>query len=162
MNWVNIGADNGLAPNRWQCWLIVDWTLGNKFQWNLNRNSYIFIQENAIEYIVCQIGDHFVQGRWVNLLWMAFHAALYHYNPWGWETHWMAYVILMVTDVLVPNRCQAINNYHADSPMINPLRAKFFRGSINIYLHFISLFHIDMTQVRKFLPQVRPGLTYST
>ena len=30
---------------------------------------------------------------------------------------------------------------------LNPLRAKFFRGRINIYLHFMSLFHIDMTPV---------------
>ena len=38
---------------------------------------------------------------------------------------------------------------------LNPLRAKFFRG--NIYLHFMSLLHIDMTQVLKILPRVRPG-----
>ena len=44
---------------------------------------------------------------------------------------------------------------------INPLRAKFFRGNINIYLHFMSLLHIDLTQVLQMLPQVRPGPTYS-
>ena len=27
-------------------------TLGDKFQWNLNRNSFIFIQENAFENVV--------------------------------------------------------------------------------------------------------------
>ena len=32
---------------------------------------------------------------------------------------------------------------------INHLRAKFFRGKINMYLHFVSLLHIDMTQVLK-------------
>ena len=32
---------------------------------------------------------------------------------------------------------------------VNSLRAKFFRGNINIYLHLISLLHIDMTQVQK-------------
>ena len=35
-----------------QCWNIVNWTLGNKIQWNLNRNSYIFIQENTFENVV--------------------------------------------------------------------------------------------------------------
>ena len=30
----------------------VNWTLGNKFQWNLNRNSCNFIQENAFENVV--------------------------------------------------------------------------------------------------------------
>ena len=44
---------------------------------------------------------------------------------------------------------------------INPLRAKFFRGNMNIYLHFVSFLHIDMTQVPKILPQVREGPTYS-
>ena len=30
---------------------------------------------------------------------------------------------------------------------LNPLRAKFFRGNINIYLHFVSFLYIDTTQV---------------
>ena len=46
------------------------------------------------------------------------------------------------------------------SLLINPLRAKFFRGNINIYVHFMSLLHIDKTRVLKILPQVRPGPTY--
>ena len=37
------------------CWIIVNWTLRNKFQWNLNRNSNIFIQENAFESVVCEM-----------------------------------------------------------------------------------------------------------
>ena len=41
--------------------------------------------------------------------------------------------------------------------LVNPLRAKFFRGNINIYLHFMSLLHIDVTHVLEILPQVRPG-----
>ena len=45
---------------------------------------------------------------------------------------------------------------------LNPLRAKFFREIINIYLHFMSSLHIDMTQVLKMLPHVRPGPTYTT
>ena len=49
-----------------------------------------------------------------------------------------------------------------DCRYLNPLRANFFRGNINIYLYFMSIPHIDMTQVLKILPQVRPGLTYST
>ena len=35
-----------------QYWNIVNWTLGNKLQWNLNRDLYIFIQENAFENVV--------------------------------------------------------------------------------------------------------------
>ena len=51
-----IGSDNGLPPGRRQAtiwtWNIINLTLRNKFQWNLNRNSHIFIQENAIEHVV--------------------------------------------------------------------------------------------------------------
>ena len=46
--------------------------------------------------------------------------------------------------------------------VFNPLRAKFFKWIINIYLHFMSLLHIDMTQVLKILLHVRPGPTYTT
>ena len=45
--------------------------------------------------------------------------------------------------------------------LFNPLRAKFFWGNINIYLHFMSFLHIDLTQALKILPRVREGPTYS-
>ena len=35
-----------------QCWNITCWTLGNNLQWGINRNSYIFIQENTFETVV--------------------------------------------------------------------------------------------------------------
>ena len=37
-----------------------------------------------------------------------------------------------------------------------------FRGNNNIYLHFMSFLHIDMTQIVEILPQVRPWYTYHT
>ena len=49
-----IGSDNGLLPGRRhshylnQCWDIVNWTFGNKIQWQFNHNSNIFIQENGV------------------------------------------------------------------------------------------------------------------
>ena len=42
---------------------IVNWTPGNKFKWKSNRNSIIFIQENAFEIVVGQSGGHFVHGE---------------------------------------------------------------------------------------------------
>ena len=45
---------------------------------------------------------------------------------------------------------------------INPLRAKFFRGNIDIYSHFVSFLHIGMMQVVEILPQIRQEPTYST
>ena len=45
--------------------------------------------------------------------------------------------------------------------LINPLRAKFFRGNINIYLHFVSFLHIDTTQVFEIpVSQTRTNLFY--
>ena len=38
-------------------WIIVNWTLRNKLQWNLTRNSNIFIQENAFESVVCEMAS---------------------------------------------------------------------------------------------------------
>ena len=35
---------------------------------------------------------------------------------------------------------------------VNPLHAKYFRGNKNIHLHFMSLLHIDITQVVGILP----------
>ena len=46
--------------------------------------------------------------------------------------------------------------------LINPLRAKFFRGNINMYSHFMSFLHIVMTQVVEIFPQVRQGPAHST
>ena len=37
-----------------QCWNIVNWTPRNKLQWNFNRSSNIFIQENALDDVVCE------------------------------------------------------------------------------------------------------------
>ena len=45
------------APSHYlnQCWNIVNWTLGNKLQWNFSRNSNIFIEENTFENVVCEM-----------------------------------------------------------------------------------------------------------
>ena len=32
-----------------------NWTLRNQIQWNFNRNSYIFIQENSFRYVVYEM-----------------------------------------------------------------------------------------------------------
>ena len=57
-NLTTIGSDNGLSPGRRQ---VIIWTnveilvtvpLGTK--WNFNRNSYVCIQENASENVVCE------------------------------------------------------------------------------------------------------------
>ena len=50
---------------------------------------------------------------------------------------------------------------HADKRCLQ-LIARLFKGNVNIYLHSISLCHIDTTLVVEILPHVRQGPTYST
>ena len=56
------------APRHYrnQC-CFVNWAPRNKFQWNSNRSSIIFIQENAYKFVFSHNGGHFVTGSWVKL-----------------------------------------------------------------------------------------------
>ena len=51
-----------------QCWNSVNWTLGKWLQWNFNWNSYIFIEENALENVVCKMAAILFQLQCVNTL----------------------------------------------------------------------------------------------
>ena len=53
-HWFRLWLVALLAPSHYlnQCWNIVNWTIGNKSQWNLKWNSYIFTEENAFENVV--------------------------------------------------------------------------------------------------------------
>ena len=55
------------APSHYlnQCWVIANWTLRNKLQWNFYQNTKLFIYENASENIVCQMAAISSTGRWV-------------------------------------------------------------------------------------------------
>ena len=56
----------GAKPLSEQCWNIVNWTIGNKLQWNLNRNLYIVIQENAFEIVVWKMAAILSRPQCVN------------------------------------------------------------------------------------------------
>ena len=67
MNRVSIDSDNGLSPSTPshylnQCWVIINWTLGNKLQWNFNQNTRLFIHENASENIICEMAAILSRG----------------------------------------------------------------------------------------------------
>ena len=50
---------------------ILDFFIGplrNKLQWNFNRNSYIFIPENAFENVVCKMAAIFFQLQYVKVI----------------------------------------------------------------------------------------------
>ena len=74
MDWVSIGSGNGLVPNRWQAitWTNADWLsigpLRNNFQWKINRNSSIFIQENAFENVISETVAILSRGRRVKCI----------------------------------------------------------------------------------------------
>ena len=82
------------------------------------------------------------------------HVVILLANVWPYFCHW---VRSYRTQQKVWGRVRSV-----DIMLINPLRAKFFRGNINIYLHFVSFLHIDATQVFGILPQIRQEPTYST
>ena len=66
-----IGSDNGLSPPSHylnQCWDIVNLTLKNKLQWNIHWHSYISIQENAFENVVCEMSAILSRPQCVNTL----------------------------------------------------------------------------------------------
>ena len=51
-----------------ECWNIVNWTLGNKLQWNFNQNLNIFIQENAFENVIWKMAAIWSRPQCVNEL----------------------------------------------------------------------------------------------
>ena len=71
------GSDNGLvtwsAQSHYlnQCWNIVNWTLRNKFEWNCNWNSNLFIHENALENI-CQMVSISSRSQCVKICFMCY------------------------------------------------------------------------------------------
>ena len=57
-----IASNNGLSHGRrqaiiWTNAVIVNWTDGNRLQWNINRNPFMFIQENTFEYVVWKMAS---------------------------------------------------------------------------------------------------------
>ena len=264
-----------MAPSHFlnQCWNIVNWTLVNNLQWNFNRNSSIFIQENAFENVVCKIAsissrpqcvkqtmfyggseviypffffffffliiyplislllacspshnDNTLYIEIYNCIGMLLSVLIQHCVSWwsGADKHQIIcrHYVDIYHPVDIPlfktnpnttlngNLCilsarlttrekktaesgasakwwwplrlqeKGYSSKHGGSTKngkglilpvvhsyifndnINPLRAKFFRENINIYLHFVSFIHIDRTQVLKIL-QVRETPTYS-
>ena len=59
------------APSHYlnQCWNIVIWAHRDKLQWTLNRNSCIFIQQNAFENVVWKMVAILCRPRWVKRRW---------------------------------------------------------------------------------------------
>ena len=80
-------SDNGLS-SCWrqnhclnQSWHIVNWTLRNKLQWNLNLNSYIFFQENGFQSVVWKMAAILSQPQCVKVTVMMSKRLCYTITP---------------------------------------------------------------------------------
>ena len=62
---------------------IVKWTLNNKFQWNFNWNPNIFIPENALDNVVCEMGAILFTESYVSLV--PTHQYWFDDNKWNIE-----------------------------------------------------------------------------
>ena len=88
---------------------------------------------------------HHFFNWWLRFCEVLLHFDIYHLGHDQSGCFFMCYVWITV-------EC------HYNSGQFNPLCAKFFRGSINASLQFLSFFHIGITQVVGILPHVRPIL----
>ena len=95
---------NKQYPNH--CWPTVNWSPRNKFQWNLKRNTKLFIHVNAFVNVVCQSCGHFVQGRWVNI---CIPASMYcrSYSDTVW---WNKRVEMWIRNMFRAMICKCVHN----------------------------------------------------
>ena len=76
-----------LAPGRRQshrliqCWSTVNWTPENKLKWNLNRNLYIFVQENTFENVACKWPPFCLGLNVLIVNWMPYCSRVYDMFP---------------------------------------------------------------------------------
>ena len=68
-----------------QCWDIVNQIFSNPLQWNFNRSSNIFIQENALENVVCKVADMLSWPQYVSHIMHSFFTdtgIIHTTGPW--------------------------------------------------------------------------------
>ena len=143
-----------------QCWWPGPW-------FNIKISSYQYRKSHCGDKTVIRLSylDNGISytGKMTSLYWISPPGLLYQQGMWKkkktlhWcpgSMHWQGIsshdIDLVLLEYSVPRTWG-----------INPLHAKLFWGNINIYLHFMSFLHIDLTQVLKTLPRVREEPTYS-
>ena len=89
------------APSHYlnQCWNFVNSKFGNKFQWNLKRNSCIFIYENAFQNVICEMAAILSRPQCINEpeLKTICLSLDHHIHNCMWTKHWKS-----VTPFLYP------------------------------------------------------------
>ena len=92
-----------------QCWIIDNWTPRNELRWNLNRNSYVFIQENPFENVVWKMASILSRPQCVNIAtatvihsWPLFTIIS---NPTSYfilEMQWIIHTPMSIVVLLIP------------------------------------------------------------
>ena len=75
------------------CCIIVDWTLRNNLQSNYIQNSNIFIQENSVEIVICEIAAILSRPQCVKpnqSISQSINQYIFHYRCTKWDKIWIA------------------------------------------------------------------------
>ena len=113
---------------------MVNWTLGNKLKWNLNKK---FEQENAFENVVCEMVAILPWPQWVN----------------SSEAEWRIYASVKLTIIgsdngLSPVRRQAIIWTNAGILLIGPLGTNFIEILNEIHTFSFKKLHLKMSSAK--------------
>ena len=176
-HWFRLWLVARSAPRHYlnQCWNIVNWTLRNKLQWNINWNSYIFIQENAFENVVCKMACILSRPQWVNSLapgrfqfnfrWEIFKLTLVN-GGWGISyeiaLRWMPLNLTDDKSTLVQvmawcrqatshylSQCwpRSMSPYGVTRPQwVNQCCVELITGNLKIFWHFLSFLNTGIAK----------------
>ena len=108
-----------LAPSHClhECCIIVNWTLRNKLQWNLNLNTKLFFHENAFENVVSEITAMLSRGWRVNCigalpLWQT---CFFTRSSLAWQysiiKHWTS-LLLLSQDAVYPTEVSMVSIWY--------------------------------------------------
>ena len=121
-----------------QSWniFVVDWILGNKFQWNYNPNSNILIQQNALQDVASEMA--------------AICIRLIVLTHWGRGTHICVVKLSIIgsDNGLSPGRRQALIWTNAAILLIGPLGTNFSEILIGIQTFSFKKMHLKMSSAK--------------
>ena len=124
-----------------QFWLIINWTLGNKLDWNSNQNVIILFNKTYLKNIVFKLATILSWPECVDF-------SLTH---WGRVTHiCVAYLTIIASDNgLSPSRRQAIIWTNARILLIRPLGTNFSEIWIEIHTFSFKKMHLKMSSAKR-------------
>ena len=141
------------APSHYlnQCWVIVNWTLRNKLQLNIDQNTKLFIHKNASENIVCEkaaISDfQFRLDQFIGSCeyWMTFWTKLPVYGEvWFWTSDFEANLRCLVAEISLSKiafRSTSLDLTDAKSTLVQILIQTLIRWLLLFTSIKLSWFH---------------------